>query len=332
MPSDRATREFGSLWSATERKTDLALESSDPPKDGAQEFTIPDKDIEFSAAAQAAEKKKPTWREHHSRTLLLQMASVGLSVVLVVNSLGGDILGNDMLFGGPKSPVVSQPVEPAPQPEKVMEPYTVSVNSQAELDALALREDADRITIVRSENGCDFSDLSGLSKLTNLWSLDLNSPYVSDLSPLAGLTNLEVLRLGSCNVRDLSPLAGLTNLRWFGLWTWDDNIRDLSPLAGLTNLESLRLGGCDINDLSPLTGLTNLTNLEIMGIGTDDIRPLSVLTNLEWLLLASNNFSDLSPLENLINLKELRLFSNSPLSQEQIDALQTKLPNCEISY
>ena len=313
LSSDSATREFGSLWSETERKTDLALESSDPPKGGAQEFTIPDKAIEFSAAAQTAERKKLSWREHHGRTLLLQMASVGLSAVLVVNSFGGDILGNNMLFGGSTPPSVSQ-----------QELYSVDVTSQAELEALPLRPDADRITATNHTRHIYANNIIG-------YYVDLTvDTDISDLSPLSNLTNLTNLALANNNISDLSPLSNLTNLTDLALA--NNNISDLSPLSNLTNLHSLSLGSSNISDLSPLSNLTNLTDLRLEYNNISDLSPLSDLTNLTDLRLDGNNISDLTPLAGLTNLMTLHLNFNAPLSQSQVDALQKQLPDCKITY
>lgn len=245
LSSDHANREFGSPRSAIESKTDLSLEWGNSTGDGAQEFTTPDKSLEFSDGSQASGKKRTSRKERHRRTLLLQMAAVGLTTVLVVNSFGGDILGSDRLFDGPNPPPTSQPeVEPGqptptpgPQPTPTPGPggvqgsegmegaggsegfqgIYVNVYSQEELDALALREDADQIVLVTGV-GTDVTDLSALAGLTNLASLYMDYNDVSDLTPLAGLVNLIDLDLNSNNISDVTPLEALSGLRWLLLW------------------------------------------------------------------------------------------------------------------
>ena len=94
------------------------------------------------------------------------------------------------------------------------------------------------------------SDISHLSGLTNLISLDLGNNSLSDISHLSGLTNLTSLTLSGNSLSDISALSGLTNLVDLGL---DDNsISDISHLSGLTNLLTLNLRNNSISDISPL--------------------------------------------------------------------------------
>ena len=69
----------------------------------------------------------------------------------------------------------------------------------------------------------NISDLTGLEHAHNLQRLDFsgawvsgtgltNSNEVSNVSLLSGLTQLTSLDLGGNNISDISPLAGLTNL------------------------------------------------------------------------------------------------------------------------
>lgn len=118
-------------------------------------------------------------------------------------------------------------------------PTRVTVSSQEELDALALRADADQIVEVTAVNA-GISDISALRALT-------------------GLTYLELYF--NLDISDLSPLSGLTNLTYLGLSA--NNISDISALRGLSNLESLDLSANRLTDISVLSGLTNLKKLEL---------------------------------------------------------------------
>ena len=129
-------------------------------------------------------------------------------------------------------------------------------------------------------------DLTGLEFATNLETLSLgenaeteiNSNDISNLSPLSGLTNLTTLNLNRNNVSDISPLASLTNLTWLVLW--DNSASDLSPLSRLTNLAGLDLNGNGVSDISALASLTNLTWLVLMVNSISDISPLVANTGL----------------------------------------------------
>ncbi len=90
--------------------------------------------------------------------------------------------------------------EPDAQPETKPEPaevLEVTATSQAELDALVLRGDADKSTEVSCFRA-NITDLSALRSLTSLTRLDLSSNNISDLTALSGLTNLTELDV-QCN-------------------------------------------------------------------------------------------------------------------------------------
>ena len=89
-----------------------------------------------------------------------------------------------------------------------------------------------------------------------LTGLKLNWCRLDDLSPLSGLASLKTLDLNYNEISDLSPLAGLTKLKTLDLC--ENEISDLSPLAGLANLLTLEIRDNKTNDLSPLSRLPKL--------------------------------------------------------------------------
>ena len=148
-----------------------------------------------------------------------------------------------------------------------------------------------------------------LSNLTNLTSLNLNNNSILDITSLSGLTNLTWLNLADNVISDVAALSNLTNLT--SLYLSDNSISDVSALSGLTNLEWLNLGNNSISDVAALSNLTNLTSLYLNNNSILDIAPLSGLTNLEWLNLGNNSISNVAVLSNLTNLKSLYLYNNS---------------------
>ena len=106
-------------------------------------------------------------------------------------------------------------------------------------------------------------DISPLSGLVNLQSLELKDSQIVDLSPLQGLVNLQHLRVGGNQIADISPLSGLVNLQELGVEL--NQVVDVSPLAGLIGLRRLNLEHNFISDLTPLVPLTNLEILLIFG-------------------------------------------------------------------
>lgn len=97
--SNFARREFNTNYTKLDPKTDLSPELNRPSISNSSEFSVTHSSKEFSSASNdPVPPPKPSRLEQHRRSLLLQMASVGLSAVVVTNSLGMDILGDDMLF------------------------------------------------------------------------------------------------------------------------------------------------------------------------------------------------------------------------------------------
>ena len=152
---------------------------------------------------------------------------------------------------------------------------------------------------------------------------------VSDLTPISNLTSLKTLNAGSNQISDIRPLANLTNLA--GLSLWSNEIQDISPLANLTKLTYLNADGNHIENLEPLTGLIRLRTLDLSGNRViADIAPLANLTALETLRLDKNVITDIAPLVGLTNLKELRIAENpiydfGPLLQLEEVELDTEI-------
>lgn len=104
---------------------------------------------------------------------------------------------------------------------------------------------------------------------------------------------------------------------------------DLVNIGKLTNLTSLNLASNQISDITPLAQLTNLTRLYLWWNQITDITPLAQLTNLTDLGLGHNQIADIAPLAKLTNLTLLD-FNDNPISEQDIEDLRSKLPNCEI--
>jgi internalin A len=155
--------------------------------------------------------------------------------------------------------------------------------------------------------GSDISDISALSNLTNLQSLDLSGNQISDISALSNLTNLQSLNLRANQISDISALASLTNLQslYLGedqslLYPGKNQISNISALSNLTNLQSLDLSDNQISNISALANLTNLQSLDLSDNQISDISALANLTNLQSLDLSDNQISDIISLFDLI--------------------------------
>jgi hypothetical protein len=133
----------------------------------------------------------------------------------------------------------------------------------------------------------------------------------------------------------------------------NDKTSSIPPLLRLTNLQSLSLNPLQECDVASLCELQDLVSLNIVATGKGDLAPLPRLANLEYLNVFRAERVDLTPLARLTNLKELQIHTRegcdfasvagltnlkrlyivgTPVTREQIDALQTALPHCKIEH
>ena len=97
--SNLAATEFGMGFANSTPKTKLSSELNRSRSSDSLEFSGAYTNKEFSSVSNdPVSTPKSSRQETHRHSLLMQMASVGLSIVLVTNSFGLDILGDDSLF------------------------------------------------------------------------------------------------------------------------------------------------------------------------------------------------------------------------------------------
>lgn len=131
-------------------------------------------------------------------------------------------------------------------------------------DALAMTELALEI------DGSDWSterihDLSALQYFINLtelsifWSVQNGEYYDNDvdISALSGMTKMKSLQIRSISISDISALGNMKDLERL-LLTDTSRLNDLSPLANCTKLLTVDMPGNAITDISVLAGLTEL--------------------------------------------------------------------------
>jgi Leucine-rich repeat (LRR) protein len=135
------------------------------------------------------------------------------------------------------------------------------------------------------------SNLNGLQYFINAewinlgWALQSGEQQV-DLSPLSGLTKLSTLQMHCDGLRDISALASLTTLR--NLWIWGNDISDISVLAGATQMEELWLFSNHVSDISVMADMPDLWRVLMANNSVSDLSPLAGHTKLEGLEIAGN--------------------------------------------
>ncbi len=105
------------------------------------------------------------------------------------------------------------------------------------------------------------TDISAVSSLKGLTSLNLSGNRGLDISALSGLENLTFLNLRTCGLDDIRALEGLINLTELDLA--GNRFTDIGALAGLKKLKVLYLSDNGIADYSPLALLPDLEELHV---------------------------------------------------------------------
>ena len=163
------------------------------------------------------------------------------------------------------------------------------------------------------------SDISAVTKLTNLEQLRLDYSSIVDISPVANLTKLTYLEFQGNSIKDTSSLAKLTALKDLGLR--QNKLTSLgTSISNLTALTQLWVAGNW--DLSDISAAASLTNLESIHLGNTSITytglsaVLPSLSKLKWLHLGYSPISDLSVLGNLpvvlTEVLDLRAMASDP--------------------
>ena len=120
--------------------------------------------------------------------------------------------------------------------------------------------------------------LEGLQYAKNLQRLQLaTNGEITDISPLSTLTNLETIEIFGDPFTDLTPLSNLPNLK--NLIVVNNNISDISPLQTITSLESLSIANQPVTDITALEFLPNLKSLALSRLDITTINSLVNNTN-----------------------------------------------------
>ena len=106
----------------------------------------------------------------------------------------------------------------------------------------------------------------------------------------------------------------------------------LQDVVKLYSLSSLTLTGNRLSDISPLASLGGLTFLDLSDNLISDLTPLSGLRELKTLYLDNNPFTTATDFSPLYSLSQLEMLSirGCTISEEQLKALASALPNCII--
>ena len=203
-----------------------------------------------------------------------------------------------------------------------------------------------------AKNISDFSCLENLNNLVYLsvgWAKSI--PYLN-LEKMHHLKTLEIefcsdfswgrvvlsdlVKLERLNIRGngLSDIEHLSKINCYNLKEFDCSFNHISEISCLQDLSGLEVLKAFSNNISNILPLKNLKNLRWLSLGKNNITNVESLTDLvdlEFLDLRSNQITNVTSLAGLTKLTDLVLNDN-PISQWQIDQLNTLLPNCTIYF
>lgn len=203
-----------------------------------------------------------------------------------------------------------------------------------------------------AENISDFSCLENLNNLVHLsvgWAKSI--PYLN-LEKMHHLETLEIkfcsdfswgrvvlsdlAKLERLNIRGngLSDIEHLSKINCYNLKEFNCSFNHISEISCLQDLSGLEVLKAFSNNISNILPLKNLKNLRLLSLGENNITNVESLTDLvdlEFLDLRSNQITNVTSLAGLTKLTDLVLNDN-PISQWQIDQLNTLLPNCSIYF
>ena len=158
---------------------------------------------------------------------------------------------------------------------------------------------------------CSFTNLSGISSLTQLTELEIRNFSLStdDLSAIAGLPNLTRLTLSGCSLSTIEKLSSLRNLTYLNLSS--NTIRDIDALSFMSELHELDLSNNAVTSLNAISGLQKLARLNLYGNSVSSLIPISSCTGLVWLDVSANKLDSLTGVESMKQLTCLYASSNA---------------------
>ena len=112
----------------------------------------------------------------------------------------------------------------------------------------------------------------------------------------------------------------------------NEDLGTIDFVAYMPKLEVAVLAMASWTDCSPLANCKNLEYLEIQTNPLSDLTPLSGLTKLRHLNICNTSVMDITPLYSLTGLERLWIGGWTGVPYEQIEEIQSLMPNCEVNW
>jgi len=148
--------------------------------------------------------------------------------------------------------------------------------------------------------------LTDLKTMSSLTELDIsNNQNAQDLTPLSQLVNLTSLNLSGTTITDLTPIRNLTELVELNIE--NTSVKDLTPLKYSNKITTLILNNTAVEDITVVEKMPALKHVEMQGIMVANFMPLAKLVGLQQADLSKTKLNSLTPFENLLTLTDLTL-------------------------
>lgn len=149
-------------------------------------------------------------------------------------------------------------------------------------------------------------DYTAISRMTALESLYIRSDILKEISFLSGLPRLTSLELEDTVIISLEPLKSIQGLQCLHL-SGNDRLKDYSPVSELSGLQDLQIYKQTSDPDPDISTLKELKKLEISGFMS--VSSLSGLTNLQELSIHDCNVEGAQALSTLTGVERLTFYS-----------------------
>lgn len=212
----------------------------------------------------------------------------------------------------------------------VLKKVNLNGNELYSIDGIEHLSSLTQLSLSGCLSGDSATDITPLTKASNIESLDLSKNNIETIAPLSTLKNLYSLNISNTQASDIFVIAGFTNLKELGIGGLTVNGEIFTALSslttldisgtvfttapkihGLTELKVLTADNLETDITSAVSLMTKLTSLSMSRCNLTSIEFLSKLSELQSLNLSDNKISDTTPLQNKAKLTKLNLSKNS---------------------
>ncbi len=195
----------------------------------------------------------------------------------------------------------------------VLVPDTIAVNTSIIYSLLKLFRN---ITTLNISNNLIFKDLTPVSELTKLTSVNISKTLISELTPIRNLNKLEELDCAGTPVTSLEALRYITTLKRIDCS--NTSVNNIDVLSNLHSLHSLDLSNTNVINTGALSRLNNLVHLNLSGTNIADLQSLNRLNSITDLNLSSTGLQNLSTIDSLTSVQNLNIDSTNIMSLDPL--------------